>query len=48
MTRGFTKSEISSVPVKAPMNRTLDAMARVRDDGLITPSSEEYGTLITE
>src|SRR5687767_2047667 len=46
-TSGRTKSEISNAPANAPTKRKLDATVRVRDEGLITPSSDEYGTLIT-
>ena len=38
---GRTNSEMSSAPVNAPTNRKLEATARVRDDGLTTPSSDE-------
>src|SRR5262245_60404400 len=46
-TSGRTRSEMSSAPPNAPTNRKLDATVRVRDDGLITPSNDEYGTLMT-
>src|SRR5215471_16276784 len=44
-TSGRTKSEISIAPANAPTKRKLDATVRVREEGLITPSRDEYGTL---
>ncbi len=41
LTSGRTKSEMSSAPLNAPTNRKLDATARVRDEELTTPSSDE-------
>src|SRR5882672_10694709 len=40
-TSGRTNSEMSSAPLNAPTKRKLDATVRVRDDGLMTPSSDE-------
>src|SRR5688500_14569592 len=42
-TNGRTSRVISNPPPNAPTKRKLDATVRVRDDGLITPKSEEYG-----
>src|SRR5262245_48350481 len=40
-TSGRTNSEMSNAPANAPTKRKLDATVRVRDEGLITPNSEE-------
>src|SRR5512135_942838 len=40
-TSGRTNSEMSNAPAKAPTKRKLEATVRVREDGLITPSSDE-------
>src|SRR6185295_3199927 len=47
LTSGRTNSEIRKAALNAPTNRHVEAMVRVRGEGLMTPSIAEYGTLMT-